>query len=89
MTTNSTWTTVNGMVMPGSGTQTFGGNCMQNPFGLPGMVPGFDGWFGGQGFNNGGGMQPNCFGNMWSMPCCCMQGMPTYTAGNQGSPFGM
>jgi len=37
MTTNSTWTTVNGMVMPGSGTQTFPSDCFDNPFGMPGL----------------------------------------------------
>ncbi|MCL2195169.1 MAG: hypothetical protein FWB76_04380 [Oscillospiraceae bacterium] len=73
MTTNTTWTTVNGVVMPGSGTQTFGGNCVP-PFCMPGGMLGVPGF----------GMPPTCLGNPW-MPC----GMPTCTAGSQGLPFGM
>jgi len=69
MTTNSTWTTVNGVVMPGSGTQTFANNCASSPFGLPnlggcGGIPGMAGL-----------APPPAFyidnsGNMW-VPCTC------------------
>lgn len=76
MTTNTTWTTVNGVVMPGSGTQTFNRPC--HPCAMPLVAPlGFDNCsvFGMPGL-------PVCFNNMWPIPCGCMHhsaipGMPT------------
>ncbi|MCL2531002.1 MAG: hypothetical protein FWE40_02445 [Oscillospiraceae bacterium] len=70
MTTNTTWTTVNGVVLPGSGTRTFNNPCnpCATPFGMSAIAPGFGncGFFGMPGL-------PGCFSNMQSMPCCCTQ----------------
>jgi hypothetical protein len=93
MTTNSTWTTVNGMVMPGSGTQTFSNDCFGNPFGMAGMMPGF----GGCGIPGMAGFGPppafyiDNSGNMW-VPCGCEQGTaaaaaaPAQTQANPSPP---